>query len=136
MTMSKYLVAANHVGEGITVHMREGATSRQEPLDTTLKSGRVGRVFLLRLRETDVLGVIEMPQPSDVAVFSLSDDQFHRFCERVIEAAPDGEGSGRRRQEDPVVWGSRPVDDDSAGEAPNRERHPLALTRRRGSERR
>ena len=70
--MSKYLFEANYVGEGIKGLMREGGTSRREALDTALKSlGGSVDCFYYTFGETDVLGVIEVPEPSDAAALSL-----------------------------------------------------------------
>ncbi|WP_241973098.1 GYD domain-containing protein [Cryobacterium sp. TMT2-14] len=60
------------MGEGIRGFMREGGTGRREALVAALKSvgGSVGRSvesFYYAFGETDVLGVIEVPEPFDAA---------------------------------------------------------------------
>ena len=70
--MSKYLFEANYVGEGIKGLMREGGTSRREALVAALKTvGGSVECFYYAFGETDVLGVIEVPEPSDAAALSL-----------------------------------------------------------------
>ncbi|WP_241979327.1 GYD domain-containing protein [Cryobacterium sinapicolor] len=72
MTMSKYFFEANYVGEGIKGLLREGGTSRREALVAALKSvgGSVESLYYA-FGETDVLGIIEIPEPSDAAALSL-----------------------------------------------------------------
>ncbi|HSP53609.1 MAG TPA: GYD domain-containing protein [Cryobacterium sp.] len=70
--MSKYLFEANYVGDGIKGLLREGGTSRREALVAALKSvGGAVECFYYAFGETDVLGVIEIPEPSDAAALSL-----------------------------------------------------------------
>ncbi|HSP75840.1 MAG TPA: GYD domain-containing protein [Cryobacterium sp.] len=70
--MSKYLFEANYVGEGIKGLMREGGTSRREALVEALKSvGGSVECFYYAFGETDVLGVIEVPDASAAAALSL-----------------------------------------------------------------
>lgn len=72
MTMGKYLFEAKYVGEGIKGLMREGGTSRREALVAALESvGGSLENFYYSFGETDVLGVIEVPEPSDAAALSL-----------------------------------------------------------------
>ncbi|HSO89962.1 MAG TPA: GYD domain-containing protein [Arthrobacter sp.] len=70
--MAKYLFEANYVGEGIKGLMREGGTKRRDALVEALKSvGGSLESFYYAFGETDVLGVIEVPAPSDAAALSL-----------------------------------------------------------------
>ena len=71
-TMAKYLFEANYVGEGIKGLMREGGTKRRDALTDALKSvGGSLESFYYAFGETDVLGVFEVPEPSDAAALSL-----------------------------------------------------------------
>lgn len=71
-TMAKYLFEANYVGEGIKGLMREGGTKRRDALVEALKSvGGSLESFYYAFGETDVLGVFEVPEPSDAAALSL-----------------------------------------------------------------
>ena len=70
--MTKYLFEANYVGEGIKGLMREGGTRRREALVEALKSvGGSLESFYYAFGETDVLGVLEVPDPADAAALSL-----------------------------------------------------------------
>lgn len=72
MTMSKYFFEANYVGEGIKGLMHEGGTRRRDALVAALTSvGGSVESFYYAFGETDVLGVIEVPEPSDAAALSL-----------------------------------------------------------------
>ena len=69
--MGKYLFEANYVGEGIKGLMREGGTSRREALVTALQSvGGSVESFYFAFGETDVLGIIDVPEPSGAAALS------------------------------------------------------------------
>ena len=71
-TMAKYLFEANYVGEGIKGLLREGGTKRRDALVEALKSvGGSLESFYYAFGETDVLGVFEVPEPSDAAALSL-----------------------------------------------------------------
>ena len=70
--MTKYLFEANYVGEGIKGLMREGGTRRREALVEALKSvGGSLESFYYAFGETDVLGVLEVPDQADAAALSL-----------------------------------------------------------------
>ena len=70
--MTKYLFEANYVGEGIKGLMREGGTKRRDALVDALKSvGGTLECFYYAFGERDVLGVFEVPSPSDAAALSL-----------------------------------------------------------------
>ena len=70
--MSKYLSEANYVGEGIKGLMREGGTSRRDALVAALNSvGGSIESFYYAFGETDVLGIIEVPEPSGAVALSL-----------------------------------------------------------------
>ena len=70
--MAKYLFEANYVGEGIKGLMREGGSKRRDALVDALKSvGGSLECFYYAFGETDVLGVFEVPEPSDAAALSL-----------------------------------------------------------------
>jgi uncharacterized protein with GYD domain len=70
--MAKYLFEANYVGEGIKGLMREGGSKRRDALVDALKTvGGSLECFYYAFGETDVLGVFEVPEPSDAAALSL-----------------------------------------------------------------
>ena len=70
--MAKYLFEANYVGGGIKGLMREGGTKRRDALVEALKSvGGSLESFYYAFGETDVLGVFDVPEPSDAAALSL-----------------------------------------------------------------
>ncbi|TFB48719.1 GYD domain-containing protein [Cryobacterium tagatosivorans] len=70
--MTKYLFEANYVGEGIKGLMREGGTKRRDALVEAVKSvGGSLESFYYAFGETDVLGIIEVPEPAAAAALSL-----------------------------------------------------------------
>jgi uncharacterized protein with GYD domain len=70
--MTKYLVRANYVGEGIKGLMREGGSKRRDAVIEALKSidGSL-ESFYYAFGETDVFGVFDIPDQSSAAALSL-----------------------------------------------------------------
>lgn len=70
--MGKYLFEGNYVGEGIKGLMREGGTKRRDALVEALKSvGGSLECMYYAFGESDVLGVLEVPDDTDAAALSL-----------------------------------------------------------------
>ena len=68
--MAKYFFQANYVGQGIKGLMQEGGSKRRDAVIKALDSvGGSLECFYYAFGETDVLGVLEIPdQPSAVAL--------------------------------------------------------------------
>lgn len=68
--MTKYFFQANYVGQGIKGLMQEGGSKRRDAVIKALDSvGGSLECFYYAFGETDVLGVLEIPdQPSAVAL--------------------------------------------------------------------
>lgn len=70
--MAKFLFEANYVGQGIKGLMREGGTKRREALVDALKSvGGSLECFYYAFGDTDVLGVLDVPDDASAAALSL-----------------------------------------------------------------
>lgn len=70
--MRKYLFEGNYVGEGIKGLMREGGSKRRDALVEALKSvGGSLECMYYAFGETDVLGILEVPEDADAAALSL-----------------------------------------------------------------
>jgi len=70
--MAKYLVCGNYIGEGIQGLLNEGGTRRRsviEKLATSL-GGKVECIYYA-FGEYDIYGIIDMPDSSVMAAFSL-----------------------------------------------------------------
>jgi len=70
--MTKYLFQANYVGEGVKGLMREGGTRRREAVVDALTSvGGSLECFYYAFGDTDVLGVLDVPDQANAAALSL-----------------------------------------------------------------
>lgn len=70
--MGKYLFEGNYVGDGLKGLMREGGSKRRDALVEALKSvGGSLECMYFAFGETDVVGVLETPEPADAAALSL-----------------------------------------------------------------
>lgn len=70
--MTKYLFQANYVGAGINGLLREGGSKRREAVVDALKSvGGTLECLYFAFGETDVLGVLEVPDQASAAALSL-----------------------------------------------------------------
>jgi uncharacterized protein with GYD domain len=71
--MTKYLFEANYVGEGIKGLMREGGSKRRDVVVDALKSiGGSLESFYFAFGDTDVLGVLDIPDQANAAALSLT----------------------------------------------------------------
>ncbi|TFD31214.1 GYD domain-containing protein [Cryobacterium cryoconiti] len=88
--MSRYLLEAKYVSDGTTGLMREGGTRRRKALVSALTSvGGSLESYYFALGETDVPGMIDVPEPSSAAALS-----------HVINSA----GSATRPTDLPARW--------------------------------
>ena len=71
--MPKYLVQASYVGEGLKGLLKEGGSSRRATVETVVKGmGGTMESFYYAFGEDDVLGVVDFPDNSTAAAFSLA----------------------------------------------------------------
>lgn len=70
--MSKYLIAANYVGEGIKGLLKEGGSGRREAIKKLVESagGTVEGIYYA-FGETDIFVILDMPDNASVAGLSL-----------------------------------------------------------------
>jgi uncharacterized protein with GYD domain len=71
--MAKYLFKANYVGKGVEGLLKEGGTSRREAVSKAISAvgGKV-ESFYYAFGDTDVLGVIDVPDVASAVATSLS----------------------------------------------------------------
>ncbi len=70
--MSKYLIQANYVGEGIKGLLKEGGTSRRAVVETAIKSlGGTLEAFYYAFGETDAYIIGELPDNASMAALAL-----------------------------------------------------------------
>jgi uncharacterized protein with GYD domain len=71
--MSKYLIQANYVGEGLKGLLREGGSSRRAAVDKLLGSvgGRV-EAFYYAFGDTDAFVIVDVPDNVTAAALSLA----------------------------------------------------------------
>ncbi|WP_247826569.1 GYD domain-containing protein [Arthrobacter antioxidans] len=70
--MTKYLFQGNYVGEGIKGLMKEGGSKRRDAVVKALESvGGSLECFYYAFGETDVLGVLDVPDQPSAASLSL-----------------------------------------------------------------
>ena len=70
--MTKYLFQGNYVGEGIKGLMQEGGSKRRDAVVKALESvGGSLECFYYAFGETDVLGVLDIPDQAGAASLSL-----------------------------------------------------------------
>ena len=71
--MPKYLVQASYVGEGLKGLLKEGGSSRRATVEAVVKGmGGTMESFYYAFGEDDVLGVVDFPDNSTAAAFSLA----------------------------------------------------------------
>jgi len=71
--MSKYLIQANYVGEGIKGLLKEGGTSRRAAVDKLFNSiGASVEAFYYAFGETDLFIIADAPDNVTVAALSLT----------------------------------------------------------------
>ena len=71
--MTKYLIQANYVGEGVKGLLKEGGTSRRAVVEKAVNSlGGTVEAFYYAFGETDVYAVIEFPDNASAAAFALT----------------------------------------------------------------
>ena len=70
--MSKFLVQANYVGEGLKGLLKEGGTKRRETVAQVIE-GMGGKLesFYYAFGDFDVLGIADMPDNVSAAAFSM-----------------------------------------------------------------
>lgn len=70
--MTKYLFEGNYVGDGIKGLMSEGGTKRRDALVEALETvGGSLESYYYAFGETDVLGIIDVPDAASAAALSL-----------------------------------------------------------------
>ena len=71
--MSKYLISANYVGEGIKGLLKEGGSSRRAAIEKLVSSvgGSVESVYYA-FGETDIFVIVDMPNHASMSALSLS----------------------------------------------------------------
>jgi uncharacterized protein with GYD domain len=71
--MSKYLIQANYVGEGIKGLLKEGGSSRRATIEKLLGSvgGRV-EAFYYAFGDTDAFVIVDLPDNVTAAALSLT----------------------------------------------------------------
>ena len=70
--MSKYLVQANYVGDGIKGLMSEGGTKRRDAVQSSVESvGGTLDCFFYAFGDTDCLGICDFPDTASAAAWSL-----------------------------------------------------------------
>jgi uncharacterized protein with GYD domain len=70
--MAKYLFKANYVGKGVEGLLKEGGTSRRETVTKAISAaGGKLESFYYAFGDTDVLGVIDMPDVASAVALSL-----------------------------------------------------------------
>jgi uncharacterized protein with GYD domain len=71
--MAKYLFAASYVGKGVEGLLKEGGSARREAVSKTISNaGGKLESFYYAFGDTDVLGVIDMPDVSSAVALSLA----------------------------------------------------------------
>ncbi len=71
--MSKYLVEANYVGEGLKGLLKEGGSSRREAVEKLIGSvGGSVEAFYYAFGETDLFAIVDMPDNVTAAALSLT----------------------------------------------------------------
>ena len=71
--MTKYLIQANYVGDGVKGLLKEGGTSRRAVVEKAVNSlGGTVEAFYYAFGETDVYAVIEFPDNASAAAFALT----------------------------------------------------------------
>lgn len=71
--MSKYLVQANYVGEGIRGLLKEGGTGRRAAVDKSLNSiGASVEAFYYAFGDTDLFIIADAPDNVTMAALSLT----------------------------------------------------------------
>ncbi len=71
--MSKYLIQANYVGDGVKGLLKEGGSSRGAAIDKALRSvGGTVESFYYAFGDTDVFVVVDVPDNASMAAIALS----------------------------------------------------------------
>lgn len=72
MTMAKYLIRANYLGDGIKGLMAEGGTKRQEAARSAIESvgGTLDSMYYA-FGDTDVYGICDFPDDASATALSL-----------------------------------------------------------------
>ncbi len=71
--MSKYLLQANYVGEGVKGLLKEGGTGRRAAVEKAVKSlGGTLEAFYYAFGETDVYAIVEVPDNASMAALALA----------------------------------------------------------------
>jgi uncharacterized protein with GYD domain len=71
--MAKYLFRANYVGKGVEGLLKEGGTSRRDAVAKAISAaGGKLESFFYAFGNTDVLGVIDMPDVTSAVALSLT----------------------------------------------------------------
>jgi uncharacterized protein with GYD domain len=71
--MAKYLFRANYVGKGVEGLLKEGGTSRRETVAKAINAvGGKLESFYYAFGDTDVLGVIDVPDVASAIATSLT----------------------------------------------------------------
>lgn len=70
--MSKYLVRANYVGDGVQGLLKEGGTKRRDAARAAIESGGgTLECMYYAFGETDVFGVVDFPDEASATAVSL-----------------------------------------------------------------
>jgi uncharacterized protein with GYD domain len=70
--MTKYLVRANYLGEGVKGLMNEGGTKRRTAVEASVSSvGGTLECFYYAFGDTDVYGVADFPDAASATAWSL-----------------------------------------------------------------
>ena len=71
--MSKYLLQANYVGEGVKGLLKEGGTSRRAAVEKAVKSlGGTLEGFYYAFGESDAYVIVEVPDNASMAALALT----------------------------------------------------------------
>jgi len=71
--MTKYLIQANYVGEGVKGLLKEGGTSRRAAVEKGVQSlGGTLESFYYAFGETDAYLIIEVPDNASMAAIALT----------------------------------------------------------------
>ena len=71
--MSKYLIQANYVGDGVKGLLKEGGSSRRAVVDKLIKSvGGTMEALYYAFGETDIYVIVDLPDNASAAAIALT----------------------------------------------------------------